>query len=164
MPDFHRLDLDSLIDILKSDHLVMMEKFTYTNAESTTDYFVPPSRQEELILRIVLRYIEFNPVERIDKLPKILAEAVRLPLITASVLKTYKNNPLLATSTQCLAILDQAMSAAGDNEHTSALSSSQELKDMIAGSSDSLLVCWKNPRDLSHCKTVIYIYLMYVIM
>jgi len=102
---FLQLDSQVLTTLLKDDKLVMKEKFSYSY--STTSYFVEPSRQEELLLKVVLRYVWFNKPQRMRLLPELLNEGVRLPLMPTSVLLKYRSNSLIADCSQCLRIIDQ---------------------------------------------------------
>jgi len=104
--EFLNLKPDILNDLIQDSDLTVVEKYQYETSYSI--FFVPPCRQEELILKAVLRYVEYNP-ERIELLPRILTQGVRLPLISPKVLLTYKYHSLLAGSSNLVAILDKAI-------------------------------------------------------
>jgi len=108
--DFLQLDPVVLLDMLEDDDLTMCETYDFDKSTAPlSSFFVEPSRQEELILEAILRYVESNPSERAGLLPKFLARGVRLQLIDQAVLLRYTNRPLLFQSVECQNIFSKVI-------------------------------------------------------
>jgi len=109
--EFLQIEPEFLIEILCSDELLVTEKFTRVQPPPVCEFFVVPGRQEELILRSVMRYASSDSERKINEglLIRILSEGVRLPLIPVDVLESLRSQKLFAGSTDCLAVFDKAI-------------------------------------------------------
>jgi len=86
--EFLELDPEVLMQLIQDDKLIVKEKNRFYCSTDTpgifrevTDYnynLTTPSRQEEILLDSLLRYVSFKPYERKVLLPLMICRGVRL--------------------------------------------------------------------------------------
>ncbi|CAG2206942.1 kelch-like protein 24 [Mytilus edulis] len=87
--DFLNLDLDELVGIINSDHLI--------------------TQSEELVCDIAMEWINHDKESRQNSAGKIL-EVLRLPLLSASYLcHTFESNQYLQNDPECKTVIQEAM-------------------------------------------------------
>ena len=101
---FFLIELEILVNILKDNEVVVTQK--YVHESSVSRFFVMANEQEETLVKHILRYEEKT---RSGALAQLLREGVRLCLISAPALTALKKEKLIAGSSECLALLDKAI-------------------------------------------------------
>ena len=101
---FTDIDHNVLFDLISDDRLVSTEH----------GFCVDSSRQEQLVLEAVIKYIKHDESTRIDLIDKFLSGGVRLSLITAEMLQDTRKN--VGDFPRIVAALDTAICRLNEQE------------------------------------------------